>query len=162
MTAKRPTAARRYSPPNRPMQHASRRAGWMALPANAEDAVGDVIAAAFGSILAAFEEEGAEPPKALTKLLEHTRAGITKELCGMVGTWRPATTSAGKVRRGVCPDVAATRAAKPVKARINIMRSRSKKFCLIPCWTASVDLEFELLTEKINDNMGDLFKRWKS
>ena len=92
--------AKQRETPNRLMEHRSRQAGWMVAPDNAEEAASDVVADAFGAILAAFAEERAEPPKALVKLLERTRAGITKELCRLIKTWRPETTTAGKVRRG--------------------------------------------------------------
>jgi hypothetical protein len=154
--------AKQRETPNRLMEHRSRQAGWMVVPDNAEEAASDVVADAFGAILAAFAEERAEPPKALVKLLERTRAGITKELCRLIKTWRPETTTAGKVRRGAAPGVAAERAAKLITLRINIMRSRSKKHRLTPCGNSSIDIEFELLSETINDNIGDLFKGWKS
>jgi len=134
----------------------------MTIPSGAEAEVSAVVANAFAAILAAFEAECINPPTALTKLLDRTQAGITKELGGLIGTWRPATTAAGKVRRGVGPAAAAKSATKPVKSRINIMRSRAKKFSLIPCGNANIDLELELLTETITDNIADLFKGWRS
>jgi hypothetical protein len=153
---------KQWEAPNRLVEHRSRQAGWMMVPDNAEDAASDVVATAFGAILTAFAEEGVEPPKALIKLLKHTQAGITKELRSLIKTWRPETTMPGKVRRGAAPGVAAERAAKVITQRINIMRSRLKRNRLTPCGNSSIDIEFEFLSETINDNIGDLFKGWKS
>jgi hypothetical protein len=153
---------KQWEAPNRLIEHKSRQARRMVAPGHAEDAASGVVAAAFGAILAAFAEEGIEPPRALVKLLDRTQTGVTKELHRLIKTWRREMTAPGRTRRSAAPGVAAKRAAKLITPRIKEMRSISKRLKLVPYGNPSIDIEFEFLLGNINDNIGDLFEGWRS
>jgi hypothetical protein len=136
--------------PNRIKQFAARGAGWVSVPDDAEADATAAIDGAFQAVTDAFEDDGAPPPKALARLLEHTQTGLTRTVTGMVA----------KARKGASSDGVAARLEKAVKQRLDKMRALMKKHRLFP-QNAAIAIELEFLEDDIIARLEDIIKGWK-